>query len=145
MMKTASKSEILFAVWALMFQIVLIGHFMARRLSLPLIHSWGWVTYLVGIPAAVISLVLMRAGQPWYLWLGGLLCLVWAAFGLLVEYGLQINWRSPIHYPVFIPYMILYLATNMFYWWPLARIERRLWFVGAFLFVCSTVLNILSH
>ena len=145
MMKTASKSEILFAVWAFMFQIVLIGHFMARRLSLPLIHSRGWVTYLVGIPAAVISLVLMRAGQPWYLWLGGLLCLAWAAFGLLVEYGLQINWRSPIHYPVFIPYMILYLATNMFYWWPLARIERRLWFVGAFLFVCSTVLNILSH
>jgi hypothetical protein len=33
----------------------------------------------------------------------------------------------------------------MFYWWPLARIDRRLWLAYAVLFVASTWLNAISH
>jgi hypothetical protein len=33
----------------------------------------------------------------------------------------------------------------MFYWFPLALIQRPLWFVYAVLFSASSVLNITSH
>jgi hypothetical protein len=62
-----------------------------------------------------------------------------------VEYLLHIEWRSPIRWPIFIPYLTLYLASIMFYWWPLATISRPLWYVYAVLFVVSTVLNAASH
>jgi len=44
-----------------------------------------------------------------------------------------------------IPYVNLYLASMMFYWWPLATIDRTLWYVYAALFVISAALNVISH
>jgi hypothetical protein len=41
--------------------------------------------------------------------------------------------------------LTLYLATIMFYWWPMAQIGRALWYAQAALFVLSTVLNLTSH
>ncbi len=43
------------------------------------------------------------------------------------------------------PYVFLYLATVMFYWWPLALVSKPLWYVYAFLFMISTILNVTSH
>jgi len=63
----------------------------------------------------------------------------------IIEYVKGIQWRNPIHWPVFGPYVFLYLATIMFYWWPLGLISRPLWYAYAILFVISTVLNITSH
>jgi len=36
--------------------------------------------------------------------------------GYTVEYILRIGWRSPPRWPVFVPYVLLYLATAMLYW-----------------------------
>jgi hypothetical protein len=33
----------------------------------------------------------------------------------------------------------------MFYWWPLAAIDRPLWFAYGALFLASTLLNLTSH
>jgi hypothetical protein len=41
--------------------------------------------------------------------------------------------------------VLLYLATSMFYWWPLARLSWPLWFVFAGLYSVGVVLNIASH
>jgi hypothetical protein len=46
---------------------------------------------------------------------------------------------------LFGPYIVLYLATVMFYWWPLALIYKPLWYAYAILFIVSTILNITSH
>jgi hypothetical protein len=43
------------------------------------------------------------------------------------------------------PYVFLFLATTMFYWFPLALIYKPLLYVYAILFVISTVLNVTSH
>jgi hypothetical protein len=43
------------------------------------------------------------------------------------------------------PYVFLYLATVMFYWWPLGLLSRPLWIIYAVLFVIATILNITSH
>ncbi len=57
----------------------------------------------------------------------------------------QIPWRKPLRLSIAFPYVLLYLATVMFYWWPLNLLSRLLWFVVAVLFVVGTILSITSH
>jgi hypothetical protein len=136
----------LFVVWAFLLQIVFIIHFALRE---PFFESYtikfGWIVYALCIPAAVISIILRRGGKSWSFWLGGFLFIIFAAFGLWIDYVIQIPWRNPLRLSIMFPYVILYLATVMFYWWPLGLLNRRLWFAYAILFVIGTILNITSH
>jgi hypothetical protein len=135
----------LFIGWAFFFQLVLILHFALRRWRFDLAIHYGPLVYGLGIPAAAISLLIMWAGEAWYFWLGGLFCRAWGAFGYEVEYIKKIQWRDPIKWQIFGPYIMLYLATIMFYWWPLGLISKPLWYAYAVLFIISTVLNLASH
>lgn len=144
-MPTLTFLELAFVLVAFLFQIVLIAHFAARRWAFETAIRYGPVVYALGLPAAALSLVMLASGQPWYLWLAGFLYLIWATFGYYVEYIRRIAWRAPIVWPVFIPYVALYLATVMFYWWPLALLWKPLWIVYGALFVLATVLNVTSH
>jgi len=140
------RLDTLYVICAFAFQVALIILFAVRRYSLNTIMRYGWIFYALSIPAAVVSVVLLQGGKDWGLWLGGFLFLAWAIFGFVVEYALKITtWRDPIIWWVFIPFVLGYLATNMFYWWPLANISRPLWFVQAALFGISVVLNVTSH
>jgi hypothetical protein len=136
----------LFVVWAFLLQIVFIVHFALRE---PFFESYtikfGWIVYALCIPAAVISIIIRRGGKSWSFWLGGFLFIIFAAFGLWIDYVIQIPWRNPLRLSIMFPYVILYLATVMFYWWPLGLLNRRLWFAYAILFVIGTILNITSH
>jgi hypothetical protein len=138
--------DTLFVVWAFTFQIVLIVHFAIRK---PLYESYtekyGWLVYALSIPAAVISIVILLGGKPWSFWLGGFLFLIYAAYGYRVDYVKKIPWRKPLDKSIMLPYVTLYLATVMFYWWPLGLLNRTLWIVYAVLFVLGTYLNITSH
>jgi hypothetical protein len=135
----------LFVIWAFVFQIMLILHFGIRKLRFELIHPYGWLTYTLAIPAVIVSLILFVAGKDWTLWIGGLLCAIWAWFGFSVEYVRHIKWRNPIVKSIFFPFITLYLATIMFYWFPVGALSRPLWYGYAILFIISTVLNVLSH
>ena len=140
------KLDSLFVVWAFFFQIALIVHFAVRkRFFETYTLKFGWIVYALCIPAMIVSLILLRAGKPWYFWLGGFLCLLFAVYGYYIDYIRQISWRSPVVPGIMVPYITLYLSTIMFYWWPLMRINRTLWFVYAGLYVISTILNITSH
>jgi len=125
----------LFIVWAFLFQIILIVHFALRK---PFFESYtikfGWIVYALCIPAVVISIILLRGGKSWSFWLGGFLFLIFA-----------VPWRNPIQLSIAFPYVFLYLATVMFYWWPLWPLSRPLWFIYAILYVIATILNITSH
>lgn len=136
----------LFIVWAFFFQIVLIVHYAIRK---PFFESYtlkyGWLVYALCIPAVVISLILLRGGKSWSFWLGGFLFLLFAAFGYWVDYVMKIQWRNPLRISIMVPYVLLYLSTVMFYWWPLGNLSRPLWFASAILFVIGTILNITSH
>jgi len=138
--------EVLFVVWAFLFQAVLIVHFSLRKWAFDRYTlKFGWLVYAMSIPAVVVSLILLMGGMSWSLWMGGFIYLVWAVYGYVIEYGKRIQWRNPIRWPIFGPYVFLYLATIMFYWWPLADIQRPLWFIYGALFAISTILNITSH
>lgn len=137
--------EFLFVASAFLFQLVMISHFALRRWHFRLAMRYGPIVYALSIPASVASVLLLLGGKTWSLWIGGLIYLVWATFGYSTEYVRRIEWRNPIRWPVFGPYVFLYLATVMFYWWPLALIKKPLWYAYAVLFIISTILNIASH
>lgn len=142
---TPDRYETLFVVTSFFIQAVLVIFFALRKWRFDTAMELGWIVYALALPAVVVSLILLAGHKPWYLWLAGFLYLVWAILGYTVDIARPVAWRSPILWPVFMSYVLLYLATSMFYWWPLARIHRPLWFIYAALFVLSTVFNISSH
>ena len=137
--------EILFVVSAFLFQIALILHFAIRKWRFDLAMSYGRLVYALSIPAVFVSVILLLGGKTWSLWVSGFLFLVWAIFGYTIEYTKGIQWRNPIRWSIFGPYVFLYLATVMFYWWPLGLVSKPLWGVYAVLFTVSTILNVTSH
>ena len=136
----------LFVIWAFFFQIVLIVHFALRkRFFESYTMRFGWLVYALCIPAAAVSIVLLLGGKSWSFWLGGFLFLIYAAYGTWIDYVQGIEWRNPLRVSILVPYVVLYLSTVMFYWWPLGLLSRPLWIVFAVLFVIGTVLNVTSH
>ena len=145
-MNRLDNLKTLFVVWAFAFQIILIVHFALRKWAFEnYIMRFGWIVYALAIPAVVVSVILLIKGQPWAFWAAGFIYLVWAAFGTWIEYVQKLQWRNPPRWPILGPYVSLYLATIMFYWWPLGLINKPLWYVYAILFAISTALNIMSH
>ena len=144
-MSELDRLDLLYVGYAFLFHLTLIIHFALRKWRFEIVQQYGWVFYALSLLAFVVSLALLRGGKPVWIWLGGFLYLTWAIFGYLVEYQFGIPWRNPIYWPVLVPYVSLYLATVMFYWWPLGQIGRPYWYIAAALFVISTVLNLASH
>lgn len=137
--------DILYVITTITFQIVLIVHFALLKWRFAFVAKYGWIVYALSIPAALVSVILLFAEKSWSFWLGGFLYLIWAIFGYTVEFVRKIDWRSSRRWSILIPNVFLYMATVMFYWWPLGQISRLLWYVAAALFLVSTVLNITSH
>jgi hypothetical protein len=145
MMPGKDSYDNLFIFWAFLVQVCLILLFAVRKINLELILQYGWIFYLLCIPAVIVSLLLLRGGKDWSFWIGGLIFMAWAILGILVEYVFRIPWRSPIVWLIFIPYVLLYLGTIMFYWFPLGNLYKPLWYLYGVLFAFSTYLNITSH
>ena len=139
------KTDTLFVIWAFVMQTCLIVLFAIRKTNLELILKHGWVFYLLCIPAVMVSIIMLRNGKGWSFWIGGFIFLVWAIFGYLVEYRLGLKWRNPIVLSILVPYVLLYLGTTMFYWFPLGILGRPLWYLYGVLFALGTYLNISSH
>jgi hypothetical protein len=140
------NADILFITWSLLFQLALIAHFALRKWAFnAYVTRWGWIFYTLAFPAAIVSIVLFGAGTDWPFWVGGFIVVAWAAYGAAVEYGRKVEWRNPMRWSIGGPYVMLYLATVMFYWWPVALLSRPLWYLYALLFLTATALNISSH
>lgn len=139
------KFDSLFVIWAFVMQICLIVLFAIRKVNLDLILQYGWIFYLLSIPAVIVSIMMLRNGKDWSFWVGGFIFLAWAIFGYMVEYSFGIKWRNPVVWAVLIPYVVLYLGTIMFYWFPLGILSRPLWYTYAVLFALGTYLNVTSH
>ncbi len=137
--------DTLFVLSAFIFQLVLIAHFAMRKWHFAIAIRYGVIVYALSLPALGVSLLLLLGGKTWTLWLGGFIYLAWAIFGCTVEYAMKIEWRNSLRWRILVPYVFLYLATVMFYWWPLALVFKPLWYGYALLFLVSTLLNITSH
>lgn len=144
-MLALDKFEILFVVSAFAVQVILIIHFALRKRQFDLAIRYGRLVYALGIPAAIISLIILLGGKEWSFWLSGMLYLIWAIYGYSIDYVKGIEWRISLRWSVLVPFIVLYLAMLMFYWWPLALIYKPLWYIFAILFLIGTYLNLTSH
>ncbi len=144
-MNSLDNYQILFVLSAFLLQLILLAHFALRKWRFDLAMRYGPVVYALSLPAAILSLFLLGGGKQWSFWLAGFIFLAWALYGYIIEYVLRIEWRSSWRWPILVPYVTLYLATVMLYWWPLALIYKPLWYVYAVLFLASTYLNVTSH
>lgn len=144
-MQGFSDSQLLYVFNAVAFYCLLCIHFAMRRWRFEVALKYGWIVYALSLLAFVASVVQISWKAEWYLWIGGILYSVWAAFGYVVEYQRKIEWRNPIRWKIFLPFITLYLSTSMFYWWPMARVSKSIWFFITVLFVLNTYLNAISH
>jgi len=144
-MPNLNNYQILYVLNAFLVQLILIAHFALRKWRFDQAMRHGWMVYAFCIPSVILSIFLLRLGVSWSLWMGGFVYLAWALFGYSVEYILGMEWRNSLRWSILVPYVVLYLATVMFYWWPLALIYKPLWYAFAFLFFIGTYLNVTSH
>lgn len=134
-----------FAVFALASQAILLLYFAGRRWRLAAAEKYGWVAYAFGGLGAALGIWLLFVGASWRLFAGPLLFATWATYGAWVDLLRRVEWRWPIHWNVFGPYLTLYLAAQMFLWWPLWNVWRMGWVVYLVLFVANTALNMSTH
>jgi hypothetical protein len=139
------KYDRIFVITAFGIQLVLLIYFILRKANFDFALRWGWIVYALTIPALVVSVLMLRSGKSISFWLGGLLLTAWGLFGYIIDIAKPISWRSPPYLPVFIPYVLLYLSAQLFYWFPVGMIQRGFWYFYAVLFVASTYFNITSH
>jgi hypothetical protein len=144
-MRTLGRVEWLYVATGFGLQGSLVAYFALRTWAFDAALQVGWVIYALALPALAVSAVLVRAGRPWFLWVAGVAYGLWAAFGYAVDVAKPVDWRSQVLWPVFLPYVALYLFAQVFYWWPLGQFDRRLWLAYTVLFVVSTSVNIASH
>jgi hypothetical protein len=137
--------EFLYLANAFLVQLILVIHFALRKWRFAQAMRFGRVVYAFGIPCAIVSIIILLGGKGFSFWLGGVIYLVWALFGYVIEYVLGVEWRNALRWPILVPYVVLYLATVMFYWWPVGLVYKPLWYGCAVLFIISTYLNATSH
>ena len=137
--------ETTFTAFAFLSQILLISNFAAFRWKPRLQQQWGWIIYAAALIALPLGILFWVNGQAWYWWLAFMLYTIWAVFGFVVDILRPINWRIPIRWPIFLPYLILYIATQFAFWIPLWFVWPGFWILYAVLYIFNTVLNISTH
>jgi len=134
-----------FAAFGLASQAVLVAHFAARRWRPQAAARHGWIAYAFAGAGLPLGLWLLFDGQYWRLYVGPVLLALWAALGATVDLWRGIEWRAPIRWNIFVPYVALYFWAQMFLWWPLWDLWRAAWLGFLVLFVVNTALNIRGH
>ena len=138
-------ATVAFAAFGLASQTLLVAYFAARRWRPQLAERHGWVVYAFAGLGLPLGIWLILGGQSWKLYVGPLLLALWAALGAAVDLWRRVEWRTPIRWSVFVPYVGLYFWAQMFLWWPLWKLWRPAWACFLVLFVASTALNIQGH
>ena len=135
----------LFVAFAFAAQVLLVVNFAARNWRPVLERRYGWVVYALGIPAALLAAILTVAHQPAYAALACVLYALWAAFGYYVDTYRQLAWRQPTRWTILLPYVLLFIASQLAFWIPLWYVGLGYWVAYGALYVANTALNLFSH
>jgi hypothetical protein len=139
------SAVVAFASFGIVSQALLLAFFAARRWSPQVAKRFGWLAYAFAALGLPLGGWLFLGGQSWRLYGGPLLLALWAGLGASVDLWLRVQWRAPIKWSVFVPYVALYFFAQMFLWWPLWDAQRLLWGCFLLLFVANTALNVGGH
>jgi hypothetical protein len=138
-------ATVVFASFGLASQAILVAYFAARRWRLGAAERYGWIAYAFAGLGLPVGMWLIFTEQSWRLYVGPILLALWAALGAAADLWRRIEWRAPIRWGIFVPYVALYFWAQMFLWWPLWDLWRAAWLVFLVLFVANTALNIRGH
>lgn len=127
------------------FQALLALNFAARNWLPELERRYGWIIYALGLVALAIGALMLIDGRAWYLVVAPLLLALWAGYGFRVDLWKPIAWRRPPHWPVFGPYVGLFVASLLLYWGSMWAIGVGYWIAFGLLYALHTALNIYSH
>lgn len=137
--------KVAFAIFALAVQGILAAHFAAYRWRPALHRQWGWLAYAISLPGLALGGLCWLGHLPWVYWLAPALLAAWAALGYTVDLWRPVNWRVPLRWSIFVPYLALYLAAQFAYWIPLWSIGLGYWIAYTILYAVNTALNIPTH
>ena len=135
----------LFILFAFASQALLLFNFAALKWKPEIQHAWGWIVYASGLVALALGFLFLAEAQAWYYWLACFLFAVWTLFGYVVDILRPVNWRNPILWQIFIPYLALYISAQLAFWIPLWSIWPGYWIIYIVLYSVNTVLNISTH
>ena len=135
----------LFVAFAFFSQALLIFNFAALKWKPNIHQKWRWIVYASGLIAFPLGILFWVSGQAWHFWLAFVLFTVWAMFGYVIDILRPINWRDPIRWQIFVPYLVLHISAQFAFWIPLWFIGSGYWIIYAALYTISTVLNISTH
>jgi len=135
----------IFVCFAFLIQGLLILDFLARNWQPDLERKYGWIIYALGLVGIVLGIIYLKGGAPWYMSAAPLVFAAWAAFGFAIDILFKIEWRSPILWPVFIPYVLLFMASQFAFWIPMWYVGTWYWVAYTITYTINTILNIYSH
>jgi hypothetical protein len=138
-------TQALFTSFAIVAQIMLVAYFLDRLWRPVAADKYGWIVYGMGVPALFLAVLFIADGDERRWWLGPLLFAVWALYGATLDVFAKIQWRDPIRWPYFGPFVALYSAAQVMLWIPLWFVSPWVWGVYSVLFGISTGLNIRGH
>jgi hypothetical protein len=141
----AVMSDAVYVGVVLALQAILIVYFALRRWRAPFAYRIGRAIYALGVPLAAYSVVMVFAGRPWYLWVGGLVYALWGLLGNKVDVGRPLQWYEPICPMPFNGYVVLYLVYQGFFLWSSITLWKPGWAIFAVLFLLATALNLVSR
>ncbi len=144
-MMTNSAMQWMFVFLAFLVQGILLFNFATRYWKPSIEREYGWLIYAMGFLGLILGVVLAFGGQPWYFVAAPLLYAVWSAFGYSVDVSRRIPWRNPRRWSIFIPYVALFILTQVSFWIPLWYVGLGYWIAYTALYVLNTGLNIFSH
>lgn len=105
--------------------------FLSRVLtgSMAINHLLGYVIVALVVPAAVALVAFLRASAGWRQWIGPAVYLAFILLMIAIEYVWRVEFRSPVHYGILVPYLVLFFGAILLMGLPMFRMDRRLWLV----------------
>jgi hypothetical protein len=144
-MSNSNILPLVFVAFAFISQALLIFNFVTLKWKPAIQQKYGWIVYAAGLIAFLLGILFWVNKQAWYFWLAFALFTTWALFGYIIDILRPVNWREPIRWQIFIPYVILYISAQFAFWIPLWFIGLEYWIIYAVLYTINTALNISTH
>jgi hypothetical protein len=91
----------------------------------------GYVMMALAAPALLALVAFVRARSGWLYWVGPAVYLAFVALMVVVDYVSPVEFRSPPHYAILVPYLVLFFGSILLMGLPMFRLDRRLWLVTA--------------
>jgi hypothetical protein len=125
--------DALITVWVVVNLVNLLqaAGFATRVVDPNINRTLGIGIMVLGVPAALALISFVRANSGWRLYLGPGLFLVFVITELVVDYLLELQFRSPRRAEILIPYLTLFFGSIVSMGAPMLYINRRRWAVTA--------------